>query len=403
VKLTASTIGTLSLPAGQADKIFFDSELHGFGLRLRSSGAKSWIVQYAVAKKTRRIVLGSDALLDPGKARETAKDILAAVRLGRDPKGEMADSKAKSGETFDACMRLYLDRRRNDVKLRASSYAEIERHLVKNLKALHGLRIDKVDRRSIALELGRFATERGPVQANRTRASLVKFLNWCAGEGFIDANPAMFTNKNPEQARDRVLTMSELAAIWRTLPDGDFGDIVRLLTLTGQRAREISDLRWEEIDLDRAVITLPPQRTKNRRWHTIPLAPAAVDLLKARQRVPGRDLVFGIGMSLRHGFSGWNAAKKKLDEKLTIKHWVVHDLRRAVATGLGELGIAPYAIEGVLNHVSGTRGGVGARYNKAVYEAEKTTALLRWGEHLMAAVEGRDTSVTPFKREAGGS
>jgi integrase len=278
--------------------------------------------------------------------------------------------------------------------LRTSSYGEIERHLVRNLKALHDLRIDKVDRRAIALELGRLTTI-GAIQANRTRASLVKFLSWCAGEGFIDANPAMFTNKNSEQARDRVLTIAELGTIWRALPDDGYGDIVRLLALTGQRAREISDLRWEEIDLDRSVITLPPPRTKNGRWHTIPLSAPVTEILKARVKDASRQFVFGIG---QRGFSGWSKAKARLDEKVKIAPWHIHDLRRAVSTGMNDLGIMPFIVESVLNHVSGFKGGVAGVYNKSTYEGEKAAALARWAEHLMAVVEGRESNVTPLKR-----
>jgi integrase len=385
------------LPGGRIDKIFFDSELHGFGLRLRAGGSKIWLVQYAVKGRTRRVTLGSTALLDAGKARETARDMLAAVRLGRDPAAEITDTKAKSGETFEACMRLYLTRRRHDGTLRASSYGEIERHLGKNLKALHGLHIAAVDRRAIALELSRFTTERGAVQANRTRASVVKFLNWCAGEGYIDSNPAVFVNRNPEQARDRVLTTPELAAIWRAVPASDFGDVVRLLMLTGQRAREIADLRWDEIDLDRSIVTLPPERTKNRRWHIIPLSPMAAGILGARKAVPGRTLVFGNGAS-GHGFRGFTAAKAKLDERVKLKPWVIHELRRACATGMAEIGVQPHIIEAVLNHASGHRAGVAGVYNRATYESEKATALARWDEHLTAVVEGRESNVATLRR-----
>jgi integrase len=283
---------------------------------------------------------------------------------------------------------------RNDGKLRPSTYGGIERHLALNLKALHGVPIHKLDRRAIALELGRFTTERGPVQANRTRSSLVKFLNWCAGEGLIDSNPAAFTNKNPETPRDRVLTLTELSTIWRVLPAGDYGDILKLLMLTGCRAREISDLQWGEIDLGRGVITLPPARTKNRRWHAIPLPPAARAILETRAP-SARAFVFGTGQG---GFSGWSKAKLQLDALVKIKPWVVHDLRRAVATGMGETGVQPHIIEAVLNHVSGHKAGVAGTYNRAAYETEKTTALARWAEHLMAAVEGRDTNVATLKR-----
>jgi integrase len=235
------------------------------------------------------------------------------------------------------------------------------------------------------------------VQANRTRASLVKFLNWCAGEGYIDSNPAVFTNKNREQPRDRVLTVAELVTIWKALPVGDFGDIIRLLALTGQRRDEIADLQWDEIDLDHGLITLPPARTKNHRRHTVPLSgPAKQILIEAKERKAGTEtnaklkadegnrlLVFGRGQG---GFSGWSQSKARLDKKLTIPPWTIHDLRRAVSTGLGGLGTQPHVIEAVLNHISGSKGGVAGIYNKAAYEDEKGSALARWAEHLTAAV-----------------
>jgi integrase len=392
MKLTASTIRTLTLPADKDDKIFFDADLPGFGLRFRRSGAKTWMVQYAIAGQTRRYVLAPLAVLDPGKARESAKDILAAVRLGRDPAREKTQNKASAGETFGACMRLYLERRRNDRKLRPSSYREIERHLDLNLKPLHNIRIDQLTRRSIAIELARL-TEVGPVQANRARGSLVKFLNWCAGEGFIDSNPAQFTNKNPEQARDRVLTDDELKKIWNALPQSDFGDIVRLLMLTAQRRAEVSDLIWDEVDLDQALITLPPARAKNRQWHQVPLSPSALAILKARARDNGRSLVFGRGQG---GFSGWAHCKRQLDKVVQITPWTLHDLRRTAATRLGDLGIQPHVIEHILNHQTGTK--TGKIYNKSTYQSEKRAALVQWAEHLAAVIEGRKSNVTALRR-----
>jgi integrase len=393
MRLTAATIHTITLPEGIDDKIFFDDDLPGFGLRLRRAGKKTWAVQYAIAGRTRRMSLGSLAVLDLAKARRTAKDILAAVRLGRDPAHEKEQSKIAAGETFAACLKLYLERRRNDPKLRRSSYGEIERHLDRNLKALHGLPIHKLDRRAIALELSRF-TEIGPIQANRTRDSLRKFLNWCVGEGFIESNPAQFTNKNPEKPRERVLSDAELRKVWLALPQGDYGDIVRLLALTGQRLSEIGDLNWDEIDLDRGVITLASSRTKNRRQHTIPLSAPALAILKARPQ-NGRAFVFGRAQA---GFGGWGHCKEQLDAAVQIPPFVIHDIRRTVSTGLGNIGIAPHVIEQILNHQSGTKAGVSGVYNKSLYEPETRAALDRWADHLMAVMEERLSNVTPLKR-----
>jgi hypothetical protein len=74
MKLTAAAIRTLKLPPSLIDKVFFDSKLPGFGLHVRASGVHSWMIQYAIAGRTRRVVLGLASALDPGKARATAKD-----------------------------------------------------------------------------------------------------------------------------------------------------------------------------------------------------------------------------------------------------------------------------------------------------------------------------------------
>jgi integrase len=395
MKFTSKSVAALQLPPGKADLVVFDDALAGFGLRLRAGGSRSWIFQYAVKNRQRRMVVGKATALPLGKAREIAAQIHAKVKLGGDPAGERKENQARSGETVEACVKLYLTWRRTEGKLRASSYGEIERHLARNLKALHSTSIHKVDRRAIALELGRLTIESGPVQANRTRNSLVKFLNWCAGEGFIDANPAVFTNKNPEQSRDRVLGEAELRTIWRALPEGDYGDIVKLLALTGARANEIARLGWSEIDFGRGVIALPATRTKNRRAHTIPMARTVAAILGARPQQDGCDFVFGRD---GNGFSGWSKCKERLDARVKLAPWVIHDLRRTVSTGMNEIGTPPWVVEMILGHVSGHRSGVAGTYNRSLLAAEKAAALARWDEHLMAVIEGCDTGISPLRR-----
>jgi integrase len=401
VKLTVTSVPRLKLARGKHDQIFFDDDIAGFGLRLRDRGSY-WVFQYSLggngSRLQRRMTFGAYPAMSPPKARERAEQLHAEVKLGRDPAGAKAQAISRTGKTFKACLDLYLARRRGGGKMRAlrpSSYGEIERHLDRNLKRLHSLQIGDLSRSTIAAELSHFTDEHGPVQANRTRASLVKFLNWCAGEGFIDVNPAQFTNKNPEEARDRVLDNAELRKVWRALPDGDYGDIVKLLMLTGLRAKEISLLAWFEIDLEQGVISLPAMRMKNRRPHSIPITATMRAILEARPRDDGRDHVFGRGQG---GFSGWSRCKERLDKAVKLPAWVIHDIRRSVATGMGEIGIHPHVIEAVLGHVSGTKAGVAGRYNKSTYEAEKAAALMRWDEHLMAAIEGRDANILPFKQ-----
>jgi integrase len=106
-------------------------------------------------------------------------------------------------------------------------------------------------------------------------------------EGIADANPVIGTNKPPEPpSRDRVLTDAELAEIWAASQDEDYGRIVKLALLTGARREEIGGLKWQEVDVNRAMLELPSARTKNRRPHAIPLSPLALSIVK---EVPQRE------------------------------------------------------------------------------------------------------------------
>jgi integrase len=400
VRLTAPTVRALSLPAGKDDHVFFDADLPGFGLRVRASGAKTWMVQYAIAGKTRRLVLGSLAVLDPSKARETAKDLLAQVRLGRDPAGEKMEARARAAETFGALLPRFLERQR--ARLKPRSFEETDRHLTVHAKPLHGRPIEAIDRRTVATRLAEIAKASGPAAANRVRTSLSAFFSWSAREGLVEANPVAYTNKAVENgSRERVLADDELAAIWRALGDNQYGAIVKLLMLTGARRDEIASLRWSEIDVDEATVTLPPARTKNRREHIIPLSDQALAILSAQpQRLEAdgalRDFVFGRGP---RGFQDWSGSKADLDARITAARkgktldWTLHDFRRSLSTALHErFNVQPHVVEAMLGHVGAYKSGVRGVYNKAMYLDERRRALQRWAEHIEQVVSGKKPS-----------
>jgi integrase len=400
VKLTTATIRTLTLPPGVTDRVFFDEDLPGFGLRVRASGVNSWMIQYAIARRTRRVVLGLQTALDPSKARSIAQGLLAKVRLGGDPAAEKELAKARASDTFGALLPQFLDRQRKRQKPR--SFVETERHLTKHAKPLHGSPIESITRRTIASLLGKIETHSGPAARNRARASLSAFSTWAAREGYIDANPVAFTNKAEEKARGRVLSDAELRTIWLAL-DGTSSQsaaIIKLLILTGARRNEITDLRWSEVDdLDTATITLPSARTKNKREHIIPLSEPALRILMAQRQhlLPDgapRDHVFGV--SPGRGFQDWSGSKKDIDARIAaaghavIRDWRLHDFRRSLSTSLHErFGVPPHVVEAQLGHVGVYKAGVRGVYNKALYLDERRRALERWGAHIMELVTGK--------------
>jgi integrase len=384
MKLTAQALAKHKWP-NQTDCILFDDQIAGFGLRKRD-GRQSWIFQYAfgsgAGRVTRRIKLGDYPALSPAKAREEAEDLHAKVHLHGDPATERKKNRIEAGNTFGRLAEQYLEFKQP--QMRPRSFAEVRRHLMVNAKPLHGLPLASVDRVAVAARLNAFAKQ-GAVAANRTRASLSAMFAWAMGEGLALANPVAHTNRREEKARDRVLSDAELRAIWHALEDDDFGGIVKLLMLTGQRRGEIAGLRWDEINGDQIVLS--SERTKNARAHVVPLSETARATLAAFKITKGRTFVFG--RDDNGGLKGWTEPKQRLDARTGLKPWVIHDLRRSVATGMADIGIQPHIIEAVLNHVSGHRAGVAGIYNRSTYAAEKAQALARWDQHIRSIVGGR--------------
>jgi integrase len=386
MKLTKANVSKIALPPGKSEVIVFDDDVPGWGLRIRAGGSATWIFQYRQGSKQRRLTLGSATAITAQNARERASQLHASVKLGEDPAGQKIESRARAVETFGSVLQPYLVHKKAGLKPR--TYEEVERHLLMHAKRLHGLLLTTTDRRTAAALLTDLAANNGPNLANSVRASLSAFFSWAMREGLAEANPVIGTNRAATNgARDRVLSDSELRSIWAALGDNDYGNIVRLLALTGQRRDEIGGLRWHEVNLDKAVISLPAERTKNSRPHDIPLSPAALSILKHQTRFAG-ECVFGSGAD---GYRGWSNNKVMLDARIAgngaIAAWRLHDLRRTVSTRMhDDLAIPPHIVEAVLNHVSGHRAGVAGTYNRATYSKEKAVALTRWAKHLLAIV-----------------
>lgn len=396
MKLTVKTAEGLALPKGKRDFIFFDDDVSGFGLRVREGGSRTWVYQYRIGTKQRRMVLGSAKSVPLGLARENAGKLEAKVRLGGDPAMAKETARRDADNTFGALLDQYLKAR--EPEWRPRSKAEITRHLKKHAKKLHNMPMAAISQANIAGLLRDLAEDAGAATANRVRASLCAFFSWVITEGIRlpEGNVASYTKKREEKSRDRVLSAAELRVIWKACDADDYGAVIKLLMLTGQRANEIALLRTDELSDDQ--IELPSERTKNGRAHIVPLSDPAKAIL-AKFETENRKFVFGRDDT---GFQGWSKAKEQLDARIAedkaLKHWVIHDLRRTVATHMADIGVQPHIIEAVLNHVSGHKGGVAGIYNRATYDKEKREALNLWGEHVMALVEGRRAVVVPMKR-----
>ena len=209
-----------------------------------------------------------------------------------------------------------------------------------------------------------------------------------------------------ERSRERVLSDDELGALWAAC-DAEgypFGDCMKLLILSGQRRAE---MRWSEIDLEKRLWTLPSQRAKNGRQHTVPITDATLDVLRRVPRFLGSDYVFTT--TGKSPVSGFGRVKKRLDKALPegSEPWIIHDLRRTMSTNMAMMGVPQPVTEALLNHKTGVVSGVAAIYNVYSYADEKREALHRWNQHLKsmlarredASCQGTTTMTQPRKRE----
>jgi integrase len=377
----------LKLPTPKAGEVLhFDAgkpseRVPGLALRIRAGGSRKFVYLFRMGGKQLKYTIGDATAWALDDARTEARRLRVMVDKGINPGTAKAERSEASRLIFASVMEDFLAAKAR--KVRARSLVGITRHLRQNFKPFHALPISGLTRAMVASRL-RTIAEGGPVAADRARSTLSTMYAWAIGEGLCEANPVIGTNKaSDDRPRDRVLSDAELVAIWKATPDSDFGRIVRLLMLTGQRRDEIGWLRWSEFDIAGKLIALPGERTKNHRAHEVPLSDMAVDVLAKQHRRIGRDLVFGEGAG---GFAGWTIAKRALDAATKLPHWTLHDLRRTAATRMADLGVQPHIIEAVLNHVSGHRGGVAGIYNRSTYAPEKRAALDLLAGHIKANV-----------------
>jgi integrase len=397
LKLDARTVTGLALARSKGEEFCWDTELEGYGLRLRRRGdgslRRSWVAQYRANGHTRRVDLGTIEKVTPAQAREAARKVLAKVALGHDPQAEKEAKRRQATCTVRAVIDSYLDAKRSE--LRPTSHRIAKLYLTGSyFQPLHSLAVSAVTRTDVAACIRAIARDRSTATAAAARRALSGFFSWAIADGAMGdaANPVDGSHRPADPApRDRVLSSEELVAVWRACEDDDFGRIVRLLILLGSRRQEVGGLRWSELDVDAGTWTLPRERSKNRRSHTLPLPPAALSIIESVPR-RARDHLFGNHAD--DGFTSWGIAKKSMDRRLAdARVWRLHDIRRTVATGMADLGIEPHYIEAALNNFGGHRAGVAGVYNRSNYERAVKSALTRWNEYVLALVEGRESNV----------
>lgn len=403
-----------------------DGGAPGLYLVIQPSGAKSWAYRYRLHGKPRKVVLGAYPEMSLASARRRAESSADAVALGDDPAAEKQAEKARQKaeaqgpdrDLVKAIVAEFLER--HDSKNR--SHAETVRLFDRDVLPQWGeRRLDEIERRDVIRLLDGIVDRGSPVMANRVLAAVRKLFNWALSRDLIAASPcAGVKPPAPERSRERVLSDDELRWFWRgTAQLGwPFGPLFRFLLLTAQRREEAGSLR--RVEITGTLWRIPATRAKNGREHVVPLSvPALLTLATCPRIETGAGFVFTT--TGKTAATGYSKAKARLDALMleiaraeaeergddpaavVIDPWRLHDLRRTAASGMARCGVNLPVIERVLNHVSGSFGGVAGVYNRHSYADEMRRALDVWGAFVLDTIDPeRSVNVVRLDRAAAG-
>jgi integrase len=391
--ITTAAADKFTVKSGRVDH--FDTSHPGLALRVSDTGRKAWVFFYRLVNgkvQQRRQTLGLYPTMSVAEAHEAWRKARDLVQAGRDP---MAVTDNLPAKNFRSVFEEWIKRDYAGNKTKRVVERRFERLI---LPSWEGRLITDIDRRAALAIIDDIADSGRGTLARRVFAHLHRLFVWCVGRDIIAVNPLQHAEKPGEEvSRSRVLTDAELLKVWQAAEklSPAYRDAFKLLVLTGARKQEISALKGEEIK-DNEIV-LEGERTKNGEPHHIPLSTAAKSVLGER----GNNYCF----STLHGtcIRNWHKAKEQIDRHSGVTGWVIHDLRRTVATGLQRLGVQLPVTEAVLGHTGGSRSGIVKVYQRHNYAGEKRAALEAWGAHVTALVEGGKRGVATSRRSSPAS
>ncbi|TIT99792.1 MAG: DUF4102 domain-containing protein [Mesorhizobium sp.] len=420
VELTDKFIQSAKCLSGRKTD-YFDTIVKGLVLRSSSGGQKTWYAVYGPPAKRQWLKLGTYPEIPLGSdkgARQRAKDTRAKVGDGGDP---VADKKAlEASQTVADLVDNYVARHASTKR----SGDEIARRLRKNVSDVIGtVKMSELHRRDITKCIDAVKDRGAHVEANRLFEDVRAMIRWARGRGDLDSNLVEGMRRPTETTeRERVLPAGEIETMWAALPDADMREstrrIIRLCLVTAQRVGEVAGMLRDELDLEAKVWRIPAARSKNKRDHSVPLSDMAVKIIneqladaEALAERKGREFASFVfpGPGARAAVTGAAIAKAVKREEVTKRNvttimgvapWTPHDLRRTAATHMEEIGISPFVIGHVLNHVSATRASITSRvYARYTYDKEKRDALDLWADRLAAILRG-GADIVPLRGAA---
>jgi len=406
---------------GDKEEVIWDLDAPGLGLRVRPSGHMSFIYQYRFGagrnSPTRKLTIGAANRITADEARKLARKYAAQVANGEDPAmtkaqhrdaptvielfGEWMEEQAEKGKHKPATTNLYSSLLKNQITPAFGSKKSLD-----------------LTRKDIATWHRSFSGKKAT--ANRVVTTLAAMYSWATVEGKIPAhNPAVTITLYPEKGKERFLTAEEYKRLADTIDEAESVGLrwdpnadgktkhapkeenryvkvspyviaaIRLFLLTGARLREILNLRWEDYDADRGILTIPDGKTGKQ---TIVLSSAAVEVIEGLDK-SGKFIIAGRYPDIprRDIKRPW----ERIREYAGLHGLRVHDLRHSFASvGVG-VGLGLPIVGKLLGH---KKASTTAKYAHLDTEPQRRVADVI-GERITAAM-ARGTGSNMFGRGA---
>ena len=339
----------------ETDVVVWDEALPGFGVRIKPSGVRSYIVQYRnrLTGASKRMTIGQHGpLLTFDQAKRQARTILADAMRGLDP--AEAQRSARGAPTVRNLTSDYIER--HAVPNKRPKGVKDDRAMIDKviLPKLGKRKVAEIARRDIeALHIAR--ADR-PYRANRVLALLSKMFNLAVEWGWRPDNPVRGVKRFQEEKRDRWLSDQELERLWRVLenhPNRRAANAIQLQLLTGARLGEVLSAGREAFDLERGVWTKPSHQTKQRKTEHVPLSPQALDLVASilGKQDPGEPWLFSgnvPGQPLKDIKKFWSGVMRQAG----LEGYRRHDNRHTYASHLVSGGLSLEIVGRLLGHTS---------------------------------------------------
>lgn len=337
-------------PPDKPNRIYYDTEVKGFGIRITRAGKKAFVLNYYSKGRERRITIGPYPEWSVTAARMRASELRRSVDAGNDPLEDREKDRA-APTVFQMFERYDRD---HVPKLSDMGQRDVRRYFKEWILPRIGSKKVADVTFSDCEAIHRKASERAPTSANRAMAYLRRALNLAITWGWIDRNPIKGLEFNQERKRERYLNADEIDRLLRALdghPRKDSVDAIKLMLFTGCRRGEALGATWDQFDDDLRIWTKPASTTKQRRLHRVPVSKPVTALLKKRLKARGKKKIAHVfpsrnGEALKEVRRTWSGVQKTAN----LQGIRLHDLRHTFASVAVSQGQSLPVIGAMLGH-----------------------------------------------------